>query len=579
MLNVNQLIQDKLPPLLSHPAVAPWLKRPVSKWLSKLLHAKDIQQFTERYGHLRGRDFVDQVLEYFDFRYTVADRDREHLPSLGKVVIIANHPIGSLDGVALLKMVAEIRPDVKVVANDVLWSIEPLRPLLLPVTNLGGRAGRQQIKAIQDHLAADKALIIFPAGEVSRLRPKGVRDTRWDAGFLKIADRAQAPILPIHVDGRNSWTFYASSMVYKPLSTLLLVEEMFRQRGGEIQLRIGQCIPFKHHQRSDLTLTNRVHMLRKHLYRVGHGKPGMFPTEHGIALPESPVALRSAVHSCQYLTTTPDGKQLYFTDYRSDCPLMRELGRVRELTFRAVGEGTGQRRDLDRYDVQFSHLILWDDEQLAIAGSYRLATVAQLISNFDYQALYTASLFKLLPTMERFLAQGMELGRSFIQPQYRNRYSLDYLWQGIGAYIQQHPEVRYLFGPVSLSGELTRAAQVAIVWFYQQWFPPLQQLAQPNHPFVYTPHEQQAMQELFSSNDYACDFQQLKHYLQQHQVKLPTLFKHYSELCEPGGVQFACFSVDPAFNNSIDALIIIDLRQLKERRRQRYLSTETAQKH
>lgn len=575
MLNVEQLIQQKLPPVLHHPVLAPWLKRPVSKFLQRLLHAEEIRQFTADYGHLRGLDFVEQVLDYFDYGYSVADRDREHIPSQGKLVLIANHPIGSLDGVALLKMVAQVRPDVKVVANDMLWSLEPLRPMLLPITNMGGKAGRQQLKAIHQHLADDKALIIFPAGEVSRLRPKGVRDTRWETGFLRFADRAQAPIIPIHIDGRNSWTFYASSMMYKPLSTLLLVEEMFRQRAGELHFKVGRCIPYRHHHRSDLSLKNRVHMLRKHLYRIGSGKPGMFPTEQGIALPESRSALREALQQCDYLTITPDAKQLYFTDYRSDCPLMRELGRVRELTFRAVGEGTGQRRDLDRYDVQFSHLILWDDEALEIAGSYRLASVARLAGHTSYDNLYTASLFQLQPAMEPYLAQGMELGRSFIQPQYRNRYSLDYMWQGIGAYVAKHPEVRYLFGPVSLSGEFPRAAQVLIVWFYQQWFPPMQELAQPNHAFIYTPKERDDMLATFAGLDYAEDLQRLKQELQTLDVKLPPLFKQYSELCEPGGVQFACFSVDPAFNNSIDALLIVDLQQLKPRRRQRYLQNNS----
>ena len=577
MLNVDQLIQQKLPPVFHHPALESWLKRPVSKLLKRLLHAEDIRKFTADYGHLRGRDFVDQVLDYFDFRYTVADREREHIPSQGKLVIIANHPIGSLDGVALLKLVAEVRPDVKVIANDMLWSLEPLRPMLLPITNMGGRPGRQQIKAIHEHLAEDKAVIVFPAGEVSRLRPKGVRDTRWETGFLRIADRAKAPILPIHIDGRNSWTFYASSIMYKPLSTLLLVEEMFRQRAGVLHFRIGRCIAYKHHHRTDLSLKNRMLMLRKHLYRVGAGKSGMFPTEQGIALAEPRLALRNALSDCIYLTSTPDGKDLYFTDYRTDCPLMRELGRVREVTFRAVGEGTGQRRDLDRYDVQFSHLLLWDAQAMEIAGSYRLAVVTQLNMQQSYETLYTASLFRFKPAMERYLAQGMELGRSFIQPQYRNRYSLDYLWQGIGAYTQQHPEVRYLFGPVSLSGDFPRLAQVLIVGFYQQWFPPLQDVAQPKHTFVFTPTEQALLQQLFEGKDYTQDMQVLKAELQQLGVKLPPLFKQYSELCEPGGVQFACFSIDPAFNNSIDALLIVDLHQLKPRRKQRYLQNQTTQ--
>lgn len=140
MLNVDQIIQQQLQPLMRHPALEPWLQRPVSKLLRRLLHADELRKFTVDYGHLRGRDFVDQVLDYFDFQYTVADREREHIPCQGKVVLIANHPIGSLDGVALLKMVSEVRPDVKVIANDVLWSLEALRPMLLPVTNMGGKA-------------------------------------------------------------------------------------------------------------------------------------------------------------------------------------------------------------------------------------------------------------------------------------------------------------------------------------------------------------------------------------------------------------------------------------------------------
>ncbi|WP_309137172.1 GNAT family N-acetyltransferase [Pseudidiomarina homiensis] len=250
---------------------------------------------------------------------------------------------------------------------------------------------------------------------------------------------------------------------------------------------------------------------------------------------------------------------------------------MRELTFRAIGEGTGQRRDLDRYDVQFSHLLLWDAHAMEIAGSYRLAPVARMTTQQSYESLYTASLFQFKPTMERYLVQGMELGRSFIQPQYRNRYSLDYLWQGIGAYVQKHPGVRYLFGPVSLSGEFPRAAQAMIVWFYQQWFPPLQEVATPNQPFIYTPQEEQWLAALFEHRDYAQDLQTLKAELQHLDVKLPPLFKQYSELCEPGGVQFACFSVDPAFNNSIDALLIVDLHQLKPRRKQRYLQNAMSQ--
>ena len=147
--------------------------------LRYICHEREFKQFAQTYPHLEGFDFVEQVLNYFDFTFRLKDNQRERIPPQGRVVIIANHPIGSLDGLALLKMVGEVRKDVKAVANEILYSLEPLRSLLLPVDNMGRRTAKEQLRAIRNHLSSEGAIIIFPAGEVSRVGPKGIRDGHW----------------------------------------------------------------------------------------------------------------------------------------------------------------------------------------------------------------------------------------------------------------------------------------------------------------------------------------------------------------------------------------------------------------
>lgn len=246
---------------------------------------------------------------------------------------------------------------------------------------------------------------------------------------------------------------------------------------------------------------------------------------------------------------------------------MAEIGRLREIAFRCVGEGTGRRRDLDRHDRHYRHLILWDEEDLEIAGAYRLGEA----SSMPADQLYSASLFRYSEAMEACLAQGVELGRSFVQPRYWGRRSLDYLWYGIGAYLRRHPEVRYLFGPVSLSNSYPKRARDLLVWFYRHYFPDTEGLARANNPYPLGADLQRELSSLFVGNDYSTDFARLREQLEYLGVSVPTLYKQYSELCEPGGVRFADFGVDADFGFCIDGLVVVDIRRVKARKRQRYI--------
>ncbi|WP_192456527.1 lysophospholipid acyltransferase family protein [Musicola keenii] len=563
MFSLDTILQD----------IAP--HRPTPNWqrsiLSALLFETEMQDFAQRYPHLKGLDLVEQILDYFHLNCEMTDGALENIPSRGPVVLVSNHPIGSLDGLALLRAVATVRPDVRIVASQLLSYVEPLKKLFFAVDNFSNRTRRQQITAIQEHLSNDGAVILFPAGEVSRMSLKGIRDSHWHSGFIRLAAKARAPIVPIHVSGRNSNLFYLSSLIYRPLSTLLLVREMFRQQGNRLRIRIGAQIPYATWSQGEWSPNDLAARFRRHVYRLGQGKPGCFAGEKPIALPEDRTLLRRALSDCEILGTTPDGKTIYLYQRRNEdyVPILRELGRLREIAFRAVGEGSGKRRDLDSFDDDYLHLILWDERELDIVGAYRFAPTARLLAEKGLNGLYSHSLFQYGEEMAPVLASGIELGRSFIQPKYWGKRGLDYLWLGIGAYLARYPQYRYLFGPVSLSGSLPSPARDLLIAFYRIHFAPSQPLAQSRRPY---PASLPDVLRQFEGTDYQQDLTRLKSMLSNIGCSIPTLYKQYSELCEPGGVQFIDFGVDPDFNNCVDGLVLVDLQQLKASRHQRYIA-------
>ncbi|GAB2920304.1 bifunctional ornithine lipid synthase OlsF [Rheinheimera gaetbuli] len=570
MISVDQVLSQNLPGLTNKP----WLYKPVKGALRRLLHEQDFIDFANRYPYLQGLEFVEQVLDYFNCRYAVRDNEIERIPAAGRVVIIANHPIGSLDGLALLKLVSDIRPDVKVVANQLLMALRPLHNLLLPVNNMSGGTERRALDNIQQHLANEGALILFPSGEVSRLRPDGIRDGKWHSGFLRFANNAKAPILPIFIDGRNSALFYGASMLYKPLATMLLVQEMFKQQSKKLEMRIGEQIPFDAFANMALETQAKVKLFKKHLYRLAKDKPALFMTQSAIAHPEDRIALKKAVEGCELLGQTADGKQIYLYQHQQSSPILREIGRLREFAFRAVGEGSGLRRDIDRFDSHYEQLILWDRDDLEIVGAYRFANTRKVLAEHGQTGLYTATLFQFDHSMTHYLDAGLELGRSFVQPRYWGKRSLEYLWYGIGAYLRRNPDIRYLFGGVSLSGSYPQAARDLMVYFYSLYFSDQNVSAVSKQPYQLPQAILTELQQHFSGKDYLSDFTQLKHLLANMGLSVPTLYKQYSELCEPGGVKFLAFGTDPDFANCVDGLVLVDIHRLKAGKKARYLGTE-----
>lgn len=574
MLHIEKALTEKWPNFASHPVYPLTIKI-----LKKLLHEEDINRFIEQNQHLRGFAFLDQVLAHFDFSYQVNHSQLHRIPAEGKIIIVANHPIGSLDGLALLKLVHSVRADVRIVANDLLANIEPLEELFLSLDNMSGNTHKAAFKAMLNALDNEQAVVIFPAGEVSRIRPNGVKDGVWKSGFLKLAQKSQASVLPIQIDARNSSLFYALSTLYKPLGSLLLVQEMFNKTAQRIEFHIGKPIEAQTLQQavSNSSVKLVAKQFRKHLYRLAKPKKlvkkPFLPTIETIAHPIDRRALRQAINQGQLLGETIDHKKIYLFEFDANSPVMQEIGRLRELTFRSVQEGTGKSSDLDHYDALYQHLVLWDEQEWEIVGAYRLGQGMhpQQHRIKTEQEIYSASLFEFKDSIKQQLPSCLELGRSFVQPKYWGKRSLDYLWFGIGAYLQQHPNIKYMFGPVSLSNAYPQNAKELIAAFYLQQFGDYQTLVSARQPFTLSAESQAIAKQEFSG-DYSTSLKKLNALLALEGVKLPTLFKQYAELCEDKGCRFIDFNIDPLFSDCIDAFIFVEIDKIKAKKRQRYMS-------
>ncbi|WP_240009613.1 GNAT family N-acyltransferase [Marinomonas algicola] len=566
-MHIEQIIAEKSPNFLQK---HPLFTRPTLEILKHLFHEQEVNNFLDQNKDCLGFEFIDRVLNHFNFNYQASQIDRRNIPATGRVIIIANHPLGALDGLALLRLVGEVRNDVKIIANDMLMHFDALKNLILPVDNLSRKSSSKQLKNIIDCLRKEQAVIIFPAGEVSRLSPSGIKDQKWSASYLKLAQKTNSPLLPVYINGRNSLLFYTSSIIYRPLSTIQLAHEMFKQQNRHVPIQIGQQIPIQELAKLPLSNKEKNKLVKRHLYRIAKGKKPLLQTETTISHPQDSKRIKAELSHSEFLGSTKDGKHIYLFDYLDQSSTIKEIGRLREISFRTVGEGTGQSADLDKFDQYYRHLVLWDEEQLEIVGAYRIGEINKYIKSGSTHAIYTEDLFQLSPDMIPYLEQGVELGRSFVQPKYWGKRSLDYLWYGIGAYLNRHPEVRYLFGPVSLSNNYPQLAKDLLVYFYSVHFPDTDSLASSFSPYQISLDNKNYVTSLIKGKAYDEDFKTLKEQLNHLNVSVPTLYKQYSELCDNNGVRFLDFGVDADFGFCIDGLVLVDLSQVKDAKNKRY---------
>ena len=564
-----------------------WLEA-FAEWLLGLKTMDSLyrQEVREKYHY---REFLKLVLKIFQVNHTVSSGSLESIPSSGASVVVANHPFGGIEGVALADLLLRVRPDVKVLTNEILCRIEELQELFIGVDVLSADARKKNQKAIeeaQQWVADGHMLLIFPAGEVSSFNfpLKQVTDPKWRNTASRIARQASADITPVFVEGRNGWLFHLLGIIHPKLRTVRLIRELLNKRGSTIGFRIGKTLTSTDYRsmESDNALTN---YLRLHTYLLSVHDPEK-ENQRSDDLPEDsaqPIAeaipagllaadVEALDEKCLLLEK---GEMAVYCASAGELPnILPQIGRLREVTFRGVGEGTGLSRDLDKYDEYYLHLFLWNREKQEIVGAYRIGQVDRILRDKGVHGIYSRSLFRYHADFIHRLGTCLEMGRSFVVPEYqRSLGALMMLWKGIGAYVAANPWYRVLFGPVSISSDYREISRqlMAGCLSVNNSDQVLKALVQPTTPM------KPGRKQFWNSSDLrgVADIEQLSLLVQQLEKDnkgIPVLLKQYLKLRG----ELAAFNVDPDFNNALDGLIIVDLMKVDERTLNKYMGAAGA---
>lgn len=518
-------------------------------------------------------------------------------PASGPLVVVANHPFGILDPVLLAQYIASQRPDLKVMTNSMLAAFPALRPHIIAVNPFGGEAAaRSNVSAMKEaikHLRSGGALAIFPAGEVAGYKPgTGIAEPVWSNHVGSLVRRTQATVLPVFFPGRNSAAFHAAGLIHPRLRTGMLLREFCNKRGTSVEMRVANPIPYsrlrKFEDDEELTRYLRIHTFvlanrRKSVSATGASAKQLAPSPHKSPLPAAPAhgsaAHQRIVSEVQALhergcRLTGQGNLSVYSAHSHEIPdTLKEIGRLREATFRAVGEGTGQDIDLDKYDRYYEHLFLWDEERQCIAGAYRLGRADVILREYGPKGLYTNTLFKYEKPFLAHLESAVEMGRSFITRDYqRNLASLPLLWKGIAHWMVRHPGYKKLFGPVSISQDYDALSRKMMVEFLQGncLHEDLASFVKPRNPFRYL-RTRRLMREFISANlRDVDDCSALISSLETDGKGIPILLKHYLRL----NGTILSFNVDKDFSSVIDGLILVDLTETDPRLLTKYMGEE-----
>ena len=551
--------------------------------------------------HIGIQPFLSGVLSDLNVAVTVIDEQDvfTNLPQEGPLLIVANHPLGGLEGVAITKLLLARRADTKVLTNNLLTRIPELKSTFIGVDVLSKNATRENAKGIRaasSHLKAGGALLIFPAGKVAsvNIRSAKVEDHRWNRFAGNLLRRSGAACLPIYVDGYNSRLFYFMGLIHPMLRTLLLPRELANKVGSELKLIIGEVIKPQEIKRfdDDRAVTDYLWMatafLKRHT-RINEDTKSSCSIDPAIdSLSDSPAIENAESDDLAALSPSSEAtlKQLvdcrlieteqysvYCASFdRLGC-LAEDIGIAREVTFSAAGEGTGNSVDTDRFDPHYLHLFIWDNKASRVVGGYRIGRVDEIVERHGLDGLYSRTLYDFDQHYLDKMGKTLEMGRSFVHPDYqRLPQTLDLLWRGIGLYVAKNPEYHTLFGAVSISKEHSDLARALISECMLESFCAEQRFLDDVKPLV----PLKVSGKIWTNAMLAS----LNHVSMVNKLigrcdpgkALPTLLRHYLSL----NGKFVCFSINEVFNDSLDGLILVDLRKTPSKYLKRYLSKQGA---
>ncbi|MET1258180.1 lysophospholipid acyltransferase family protein [Flagellimonas sp. DF-77] len=550
--------------------------------LMKITRISTMNNFYSKHKELAAPEFCEAILDHYEIDFDMVEAELKRLPKDGPFITISNHPLGGIDGVLLLKLMLGQRDDFKIIANFLLHRIAPLKPYIMPVNPFEGhkdvKSSVSGFKNALQHLKDGHPLGVFPAGEVSTYKEgKLVVDKPWEEAALKLIRKSEVPVVPIYFHARNSRLFYRLSKISDVFRTAKLPSELTTQSRRPIKVRIGQPISVAA-QKQEESLEDFAALLRRKTYLLAN----VFEKERlidkvptSIKIPKAPKKIASAVRTEVLegeikILREKEARLLQSKDYEvflaqeKDMPfLLKEIGRQREITFRAIGEGTNNAIDLDAFDSYYHHLFLWDNKEKSVVGAYRMGLGKDIFKSFGIDGFYLQDLFRFEPELYGMMEQSIEMGRAYIISEYQQKpMPLFLLWKGIVHTTLRFPQHKYLIGGVSISNQFSNFSKSLMIEFMKSnyWDPYVAQYIRPKKEFKV---QLKDADKEFIFDETQADlnkFDRLIDEVEPGSLRLPVLIKKYIKQ----NAKVVAFNVDPLFNNSVDGLMYIKIADLPE---------------
>ena len=550
--------------------------------LLKILRISAINKIYDNNKNKSDLDFLNGILDDCDIKFEIPEEDLKRIPKDGAFITISNHPLGGIDGVLLLKLLIEKRADYKIIANFLLHRVEPLKPYVMPVnpfeTRKDAKSSVAGIKSALLHLREGKPLGIFPAGEVSTYRDGKLKvDKPWEEGAVKLIKKANVPVIPIYFHAKNSRLFYLLSKISDTFRTAKLPSEVISQGGRVIKVRIGKPISVKD-QNEYKEIPAFYEFIRKKTYMLANPfeKSSKILSTQNLKIPKKPAKKITAQRNIDLFIKEVDvlrenkarlleskNYEVFLAEAKQIPNLLHEIGRLREITFRDVGEGTNKSIDLDKYDKYYHHLILWDREANCLAGAYRMGLGKEIYKKYGINGFYVQTLFRIEPELHQMMSNTIEMGRAFIIGEYQQKpMPLFLLWKGIVHVTLRYPEHKYLMGGVSISNQFSDFSKSLMIEFMKSHYydPYIAQYIQPKKEFKVKLKD--------GDKDFVFDatkadmqkFDKIIDEIEPGVLRIPVLIKKYVKQ----NARLVAFNVDPKFNNAVDGLMYIKVSDIPE---------------
>ena len=553
--------------------------------LMKVLKISTLNEIYDKTKHLQNVEFLDAILNEFQIKFEIPEEDFKRLPKDGAYITISNHPLGGIDGALLLKLMLEKEPNFKIIANFLLHRIEPMKQYIMPVNPFEDHKKAKSsvigIKETLRHLSDGNPLGIFPAGEVSTYKDgELIVDKAWEQGAIKVIRKAQVPVVPIYFHAKNSRLFYFLSKINPILRTAKLPSEVFSQKNRVIKVRIGKPISVVE-QNEYKTIEEYSEFLRRKTYMLSNSfneKSKMLSPQNlalNLKTPKVPkeivfpANLEKMIAEVEQLKATDcrffqsKNYEVFFTEASNIPTILHEIGRLREITFREVGEGTNESIDTDKYDQYYHHMFLWDDNTKRVAGAYRMGLGSEIYPKYGMEGFYLNDLFRFDSELHDMIKHSIEMGRAFIVKDYQQKpMPLFLLWRGIIHTTLRYPEHKFLLGGVSISNQFTDFSKSLMIEFMKSNYydPYIAQYIKPKKEFKVKLKD---ADKDFIFDEAEADlnkFDKIIDELEPGNLRLPVLIKKYLKQ----NARLVAFNVDPLFNNAIDGLMYIRIADIPE---------------